>query len=68
MHWQPEPRQKHHQKQQQEQQQQEQEQQQQQQFFCGEIKARPIDIISFSLGYLSKSTRTDKQYRQATLH
>ena len=35
--------------------------------FLGEVKARRKDIISFSLGYLSKSTRTDKQYRQAPL-
>ena len=33
--------------------------------FLGEVKARPIDIISFSLGYLSKSRRADRQYRQA---
>ena len=34
--------------------------------FLGEVKARPIDIISFSLDNVSKSTRTDKQYRQDT--
>ena len=29
--------------------------------FLGEVKARPIDIISFSLSYLSKSKSADKQ-------
>ena len=33
--------------------------------FLGEVKARRRDIVSFSLGYLSKSRRTDKQYHRA---